>query len=180
MNQIFILCLIFYSQITLAKDELNFNIGESISMHPFASLNETAQNFSNKLSKDGTYVMNKPTININAISFRQGKYAKLSLLYSRDCVDSPVYGFGYSFGNYNTTSFYYGFVFGGYFMNEKLWNERGITKTWISIGNQNAIVPLIGGEIYIKLFKIGRINANWHTYLNPVLINSTVSLGVSF
>lgn len=151
MIKLILVFLISCFNIAEAKEELHFNIGESISIHPLASMNETAQNFSNKLSKDGTYVRNSPTIDLTSITFKKGKYSKFSLLYSRDCVDSPVFGMGYSFGYYKTRSFYYGFVFGGYVMDEKPWKERGITKTWISIGNQTGIVPLIGGEVNLKL-----------------------------
>lgn len=171
--------MLFITSFAFAKDEWRLTIGESISIHPMASSNRTADQFSNKLSSDGTLVKNSPTIELNKMTIRNHEYNKFTMFYSRDCVDSPVYGYAYSYGHHSPI-LQYGFAFGGYFMNEKPWNDRGITKSWFSIGNKQAIVPIIGGEVNVRIIKLGPTEVNWHTYINPFLTNTTLSIGFSF
>lgn len=186
MKQIILFWLFIFSTTCLAESSKTFlGIGGSLSIHPFASMNETAQSFSNKLTKDGTLVLNKPTITLSKRTSKGYDYSKFTFIYSRDCVDSPVYLFAYSNGTISTRDFYSGFVIGGYFMNDKIWNERAITKSWITIhgkttGPNTAIVPVIGWETDYRLLKMGNIELHWSNYLNPFLINSTISLGISF
>jgi hypothetical protein len=164
----------------MTRDELHFSIGQSVSIHPYASQNSTATMFENKLSKDGTFVKNSPTIDFHTMEIKGLKYSKFSLVYSRDCVNSPVVGAAYSAGAYYSSHTYVGWALGGYLMDEKPWNDKGITKSWISIGDNRAIVPLLGLEFNVRIFKFGKIEANWQNYVNPFLINTTVAVGFSF
>lgn len=180
--------LVFFIFITissnlLAKEYKLLAIGKSLSIHPMA--NETATKFSNALSKDGVFVVNEPTITYSYLNTLGKEYTKWTLVYSRDCVDSPVYGLVYSSGSFWNKYAYGGLVIGGYFMNSKRWKEREITQSWISLSNNTtgkntAFVPMIGGEVNVRIFKIGAIESNWNTYINPVLVNTTISIGFSF
>lgn len=178
-----LLMLLFSFQIYAAEKTM-LQIGSSVSLHPMASVNSPTVNFSNKLSDDGKFVLNKPTIILSNLKSKYKKYSKYTLFYSRDCVDSPVYGFVYSSGVFEER-FHLGFAIGGYFMNDKEWNKREIPPSWISIHNKytgphTAIVPMIGGDLNIKVLQIGKVEVNWNTYINPFLINSTISIGFGF
>lgn len=180
MKLVLFIFLVLMNGSVNAGDYKMVSIGPSVSIHPFARSNEGAHLFENKLTNDGTLVSNIPTAKFDLFTTRGSRYEKKSFFYSRDCVNSEIYGFGMSSGNRTSYLSYYGFAFGGYFMNEKKWKEKNITRSWISLGNNRGIVPIIGLETNWNLFVHKNMHLDIHTYWNPFLINTTLSFGFHF
>jgi hypothetical protein len=182
----YLLLMSIIPSFVMANDEWNFNIGTSVSIHPFARINDTAQLFENKLSKDGMVVTNNPTINLNKLSIDSSFYKKYSFIYSRDCMNSPISGFAYSFGKYYSNNFYIGLGLGAYVIDKKAWNHKNVAAGWVNVpktkvfGYDKSLMPIIGGEVNFTLFRIKKLEINLNTYFNPALINSTISVGFSF
>lgn len=170
----------------IANDEWNLNIGSSISIHPFARKNDTAELFENKLTKDGMVVTNNPTITLNKLLIDSNFYKKYSLIYSRDCMNSPITGFAYSFGKYYSNNLYLGLGLGTYIIDKKAWNNKNVAAGWLNIpttktfGSDKSLMPIVGGELNINLFRIKKLEININTYFNPALINTTLAFGFSF
>lgn len=158
---------------SFAKTIYTLEAGASVSMHLLAD-KKLSRSFENKLSDDGVFVLNKPMIKYSMLDHSQGEYTKWTLFYARDCVNSPVYGAVFSLGSYSSSRFHAGVAFGGYVMDKREWEKRGIPPP------ASLIMPVIGGEVNITLLKIGSSVVNLNTYINPIIINTTLSFGFTF
>jgi hypothetical protein len=177
MKLLLISLLIFYSNFSLAEDYTSLRIGQSLSFHP--ALGEGSERFENKLSDDGKLVQNhKLTLNFNK---KMGMgYNRTTILLAKDCVDSPVLGFGKSWGSESHYGSQFGFILGGYFMDRQPWEERLIAQFWINVNDNIGFVPIIGIEYNHVLIKGEKTNLVFENFFSPLLTNHALMIEVRF
>ena len=126
------ICFFLFQSLNIFAEEIkmtSLRLGHSLSIHPLAG--SAASRFENKLGDSGVFVHNsKITLNFTKIDGEQ--YSRSLLMYARDCVNSPVYGFGFAHGHQSNNQ-QFGFIFGGYFMDRHPWESRELPQMWINV-----------------------------------------------
>ena len=178
--------LVFSNESLLAKSTLfgqsgtySLQVGASASSHQFIlSKTETSSQFKNKLTDSGSWVLN-PVINYSHTSTQEEHYKKLSLLLFSDCLALPSAGLAFSMGKQLNKKNQFGFVVGGYILNKKKWDEVVSSEEahYMNLSSSIGLVPLLGLELNLKLFSLGKgLDFYFNNFVSYTLNSHTLSL----
>lgn len=171
---ILILFNILICRQSFAKDTISITYGNSITNHMFS--NEYTEKLENKvIDNSGQYVSNFRG-EISFLNYEGDSYSKTTFLFGRDCIDSPIYGLGFSGGLNTSNNHKFGFVVGTYKLNPEAWLAREIPKYWQGDG----FIPIIGIEAQLELIKVGNFKVDFHNYISPFIMNHSIQIGFEF
>jgi len=133
--------------------------------------------YSNKLSNDGRLIYTAQ-LGLRYVSSEDFGYSSIGIFRALNSVGSPItgaiYGYGISMTNLNV-----GFVAGGYIQNNNDFYARGI-QPFTLFGGTNALVPLVGFEINMKIPISKRTFIGFNNILSPVITNHNMSIGIKY
>ena len=150
-------------------------IGGSLTYH---IIGDNFENFSNKLSSNGRLIDN-PLYGIQYTIENGAYYESLALFSGDNSVGTQILGVkaakGIKIGN-----IYFGLAFGAYEQDNTEFSNRGIVPFQVGKIGTTGIVPIFGGEVNYKI-ELGKdIFVKINNVISPILINTTLSLGMSF
>lgn len=124
--------------------------------------------FANHVSSDGRLIFTG-LVGFGLVDGRDN----YRLFMGQNSVGDFIYGATYSY-NWEWSIIKYGPIIGFYQQNDEKYLARGIQPFSLGYG----IVPVIGGEISIKLLTFDDKYIKLNTVITPVIINQTIILGV--
>lgn len=130
-----------------------------------------------KWTPDGRLI-GTPIFGVGAIRDYEEYYTSLKLFAGNNCVAQPIGGVLVSAG-VHINSMYYGVVGGGYIQNDRTFIDAGVEpSSFIEFGDYG-LVPVIGGEINYRKNLSSRTYLKLNTLITPLLINESLSLGLT-
>lgn len=140
-----------------------------------------AQYYTQKISNDGRLIFN-PTLGFGIVhkietpEYVTDQYASLKVFTGANSVGKPmngvIMGYGWKYG-----PLYFGPVLGGYFQDDKEFEDQGVIPFRLFEVNHVGFVPILGAELDMKF----NINKDCYLKLNnlisPIVTNTSLSFG---
>ena len=133
--------------------------------------------FDHKTSLGKQIILN-PLYAIRHTEYLNDYYLAQEFFFGEDSIGSPIAGIGFAKGVYNKVG-ELGLVGGTYVSNTKTWDRAQVETLGVPVGSHK-LVPVMGVEANLNLFRIGELQIKLNNLITPVLSNHTIGVSWAF
>lgn len=134
-----------------------------------SNIGNVSERFSNKINSDGRLIYT----GLLGLAYIEDE-SKYQVFVGQNSIADIIYGVSYTYNVFKSDIIEAGPIVGFYQQNDDKFIEKGIQP--YSLGH--GIVPILGGELSIKVLTFDEKYIKLNTVVTPVIINETLSFGV--
>ncbi len=139
---------------------------------------QTSKQFANKLSKDGSLILNRQvgfirSRTVNGVFSSYGQWVGANSM--GNLMAGCISEFGRSFGRYE-----FGVALGAYIQDVSGFDKAEIQPFQIAKEGNIGLVPVAGVVANVKLYNAPGFYVKLNTISSPILINASLSIGVKW